>query len=407
MDLREEARAMQGELVGLRRQFHQDPEVGLHLPRTQQRVLQALEGLPLEISTGTETTSVTAVLRGGRRSEADPATVLLRGDMDGLPVQEETGLEFASTNGAMHGCGHDLHTTNLIGAARLLSRHRESLPGDVVFMFQPGEEGYDGAGVMIREGVLDAAGKRADYAYAMHVFSAMMPTGAFVCRPGAMLSASYRLDITVQGAGGHGSMPHAAHDPVTAAAEMVLALQTMITRGMNMFDPVVLTVGVFRAGTARNVIPDTAELNATVRCFSPAAEARLTELIPRVVNGVAASHGVTAEILFENQYPPTINDPGEVDFSAGVVRELLGAERYAGLDEPISGSEDFSRVLAEVPGAFLGVGACMPGLDPATAPMNHSPLAQFDDTVLADCVAVYAGLAVHRLARASEQGATS
>ncbi|MDN5796500.1 MAG: M20 family metallopeptidase [Intrasporangium sp.] len=407
MDLRDDARTMQPDLVELRRQFHRDPEVGLQLPRTQDRVLQALEGLPLEISTGTSTTSVTAVLRGGQRNESGTTTVLLRGDMDGLPVQEETGLEFASSNGAMHACGHDLHTTNLIGAARLLSRHRESLLGDVVFMFQPGEEGCDGAGAMIAEGVLDAAGKRADYAYAMHVFSAQMPTGLFVCRPGPMLSASYCLDITVQGAGGHGSMPYAAHDPVTAAAEIVLALQTMITRGINMFDPVVLTVGIFQAGTARNVIPDTARLEATVRCFTPAAEARLEELIPRVVNGVAASHGVTAEIDFHNQYPPTVNNPDEVAFAAEVIADVLGQQRYAPLDQPISGSEDFSRVLAEVPGAFIGVGACLPDVDPATAPMNHSSRAQFDDAVLSDCVAGYAALAVHRLEQASTEGAIS
>lgn len=407
MDLVADARGMQNDLVELRRQFHRDPEVGLQLPRTQERVLQSLEGLPLEISTGSSTTSVTAVLRGGQRDESDPATVLLRGDMDGLPVAEESGLEFASTNGAMHACGHDLHITNLIGAARLLSRHREGLRGDVVFMFQPGEEGWDGAGAMIAEGVLDAAGNRADHAYAMHVFSAQMPNGAFLSRPGPMLSASYGLDITIQGSGGHGSMPYAAKDPVTAGAEMVLALQTMITRGMNMFDPAVISVGVFQAGTASNVIPDTARLAATVRCFSPEAESRLSELIPRVLNGVAASHGVTAEIDFYNQYPPTVNNPAEVDFAEDVVRDLLGKERYAALDQPIAGSEDFSRVLAEVPGAFIGVGACPPGQDPATAPMNHSPRAQFDDAVLADCVAVYAGLAIHRLELTSSEGATS
>lgn len=407
MGLRDEARAIAPDLVELRREFHRDPEVGLALPRTQERVLRALDGLPLEITTGSATTSVTAVLRGGRREERDPTTVLLRGDMDGLPVLEETGLEFAATNGAMHACGHDLHMTNLVGAARLLSRHREDLCGDVVFMFQPGEEGWDGAGVMIGEGILDAAGRRADHAYAMHVFSAQLPTGLFVCRPGAMLSASYRLDIDVRGAGGHGSMPHAANDPVTAGAEIVLALQTMVTRGIDMFDPAVVTVGVFRAGSARNVIPDTARLEATVRCFSAAAEARLAELIPRVVDGVAASHGVTAEIDFANQYPPTINDPAEVDFCAALVRDLLGPERYAPLERPISGSEDFSRVLAEIPGAFLGIGACPPGLDPATAPMNHSPRAQFTDDVLADCAAGYAGLAMRRLEQTSSQGGAS
>ena len=204
MNFRDDAVAMQEDLVELRKQLHREPEIGLHLPRTQERVLAEIDGLGLEVTTGAETTSVVAVLRGGARDASGPKTVLLRGDMDALPVDEQTGLDFAATNGAMHACGHDLHTAALVGAARLLARHRDALKGDVVFMFQPGEEGFDGAGVMIREGVLAASGRPVDAAYAMHVFSSLVPPGMFCSRPGTILSASHGLFVSVRGAGGHG-----------------------------------------------------------------------------------------------------------------------------------------------------------------------------------------------------------
>jgi amidohydrolase len=182
MDLLDDARSMTEDLIQLRSELHQHPEIGLDLPRTQERVLRALADLGLEISTGTATTSVTAVLRGGLRDADDPKTVLLRADMDALPIDEQSGLDFASTNGAMHACGHDLHTSSLIGGARLLAKHRDRLRGDVVLMFQPGEEGWDGAGVMIKEGILDAAGRRADAAYGTHVFSNTFPAYQFASR---------------------------------------------------------------------------------------------------------------------------------------------------------------------------------------------------------------------------------
>src|SRR3954462_1658245 len=211
---------MQDELVTLRHTLHRRPEVGLRLPQTQETVLQALDGLGLEVSTGRELSSVTAVLRGSRPGPA----VLLRGDMDALPVQEETGLDFSSeVDGAMHACGHDLHTAMLVGAARLLSAHRDALAGDVVFMFQPGEEGWDGAGYMLREGVLDAAGQRVASAYGMHVMSAMSPRGQFTTRPGTLMAASDELRVTVRGAGGHGSAPHLGRDPIAGAPPPVRA----------------------------------------------------------------------------------------------------------------------------------------------------------------------------------------
>ena len=401
VSFRDDAAAIQGDLVELRKALHRRPEVGLALPHTQERVLAELDGLGLEITTGAETTSVVGVLRGGRRDDGDPRAVLIRGDMDALPVDEQTGLEFAATNGAMHACGHDLHTTALVGAARLLAEHRDRLKGDVVFMFQPGEEGFDGAGVMLREGVLEAAGGRVDAAFGMHVFSNHLPSGLFSSRPGTILSASHGLFVTVHGEGGHGSAPHHARDPIVAAAQMIVALQTTVTRTFDIFDPVVITVGTISGGTKRNVIPDTASFEATVRRYSEANEERLAEAIKRTLEGVAAAHGVDVEFRFETEYPTTVNTAAEVEFAADVVRDVLGPERYAELPVPISGSEDFSRVLAEVPGAFVVIGATPPGLDPATAPMNHSPRADFDPTVLSDAAAVYAGLAAQRLEVAS------
>lgn len=396
MTIIDDAAALADDLVQLRRTLHAQPEVGLDLPRTQETVLQALDGLPLEISTGTDTTSVVAVLRGSAPTD-QPTTVLLRGDMDGLPVPEETGLDFGARNGAMHGCGHDLHTTALVGAARLLSGRRDQLAGDVVFMFQPGEEGYDGAGVMLREGVLEAAGRRVDHAYGLHVISNHLPHGIFSSRPGPLMAASWELDVTVTGAGGHGSAPHWANDPVPVLAEQISALQTLVTRRFDVFDPVVISVGQVHAGTARNVITESGSFAATIRAFSPEAEDRLQELIPPLMEGIARSHGCRAEVRIASQYPVTVNDAAETAYAQRVIGELVGTERYVEMPRPVTGSEDFSRVLQEVPGAFVFLGACGPEADPRAAAGNHSPHAFFDDAVLADASAAYASLATARL----------
>ena len=432
MPVRDEAAQIAGDMAELRYAIHREPEIGLDLPKTQQKVLAALEGLPLEITTGRGLSSVTAVLRGGARgvrgpegyggAESPPVSggipegrlhgdapppgpahpvVLLRADMDALPVTEETHLPYASViPGAMHACGHDLHTAMLAGAARLLSARQADLPGTVVFMFQPGEEGYAGARQMISEGVLEAAGERPVAAFGLHVTSNRLPCGVFSTRGGPMLAAADQITVTVHGRGGHASTPHRAADPITAACEMVTALQTLVTRKFDVFDPVVITVGSFHAGTTDNVIPDQARFWATARSFSRESRSALAELVPRLIGDIARAYGLTAEAGYATGYPVTVNDAAEARFASETIAAVFGAERGETAEFPITGAEDFSFVLEQVPGAFVMLGACPPGQDPETAPTNHSAVAVFDDAPLADGAALYAELALRRLALA-------
>lgn len=394
--LRAAADDLQDDLVRLRRDLHREPELGLELPRTQEKVLAALDGLPLETKTGTSLSSVTAVLRG---SSPGPV-VLLRGDMDALPLTERTGLPYASeVEGRMHACGHDLHVAMLVGAARLLAG--TEFAGNVIFMFQPGEEGQGGALDMIDEGVLDAAGERPIAAYGLHVMSSIMPGGVFLTRRGPLMAAADEMHVRVTGAGGHGSQPHLAKDPIPAACELVTALQTFATRAFDVFDPVVITVGSFNSGTAANVIPDEVRLGLTIRSFSPDARARVTAGVRDLVNGIATAHGLTAHVDYANGYPVTVNDPAEAEFAAATVQDLYGPDRFHWAPNPITAAEDFSFVLEEVPGAFVFLGACPPDRDPHTVPFNHAATATFDDAVLADGSTLLAELALRRLSSAT------
>ena len=393
--IHDDAVAIATEVTKLRQAIHAEPEIGLDLPRTQRKVLDALDNLPLEITLGKSLSSVTAVLRGGLPGK----TVLLRGDMDALPVTERTGLPYSSMiDGAMHACGHDLHTAMLAGAAKLLSARQHELSGNVIFMFQPGEEGPGGARIMIEEGVLDAAGERPVAAYALHVASGLLPFGLVASRAGTLMAAADTLHVTVHGRGGHGSQPHQAADPIPVACEIVLALQTMVTRRFDVFDPVVITVGTFHAGTVDNVIPDDAHFVATVRSFSPEARAAVQAAAPRVAIDIASAHGLTATAEFRDGYPVTVNDGAELVFAEQTVGRVLGDGKYIAAPNPLTGSEDFSYVLDQVPGAFLMLGACRPEVDPFTAPFNHSAEAVFDDAVIPAGTALYAELALRRLA---------
>jgi hippurate hydrolase len=384
------------EIIELRRALHQVPEFDLDLPKTQGLILEALEGLDLEITLGKELSSVTAVLRGGG---GPGPVVLLRGDMDALPVTERVDVPFASTHpGLMHACGHDLHVAGLVGAVKILHDLRDQLAGDVVFMFQPGEETSGGAPIMIREGVLDAAGRRADSAYGLHVQSAGDPLGVWNSKAGPLMAAADQLHVRVVGEGAHGSEPFRGKDPIPVLCEMVGALQTMVTRQFDVFDPVVLTVGRIAGGTKENIIPDDAFLDATVRTFSAATRAKVQAAATTLVEGMASAHGLKAEVNYHIGYPVTVNDDAEFVFARQAIVDLFGPERFRDRAHAECGAEDMSYVLNEVPGAYVNLSACG-AADPENAADNHSPLADFDDSVLPDASALLAELAVRRLAR--------
>lgn len=389
------------ELVDLRRALHAEPELAFDLPDTQAAVLDALAGLGLEITTGTALSSVVAVLRGGAGdvTGADRPVILLRADMDALPVAELLDLPHRSRrDGLMHACGHDLHVAGLVGAARLLHARHDQLAGDVVLMFQPGEEGPGGAEVMLAEGLLDAAGRRPDAAYALHVYASGHPLGVWFGRPGPLMAAADEVAVRVIGRGGHGSQPHVAQDPVPVACEMVLALQTLVTRQFDVFDPVVITVGKFVSGTKDNIIPDDAVFEATMRSLSGVARERLRVTTSRTVRGIASAHGLEVEVSYLPGYPVTVNDDSEFAFARSTIEDLFGADRFAPMAEPEMGSEDFSYVAQQVPSAYVNLSAC-PGDDWATAPDNHSPRAAFDDSVLPDAARLLAELALRRCAQ--------
>ena len=383
-------------LQALRRELHADPELGNDNPRTQARILAALDGLDLEITTGESVTSVVAVLRGGAETAVERPIVGLGGVMAGHPVTEAPGQPFASTTGTMHACGHDLHVAGLVGAVRILHELRDELPGDVVFMFQPGEEGPGGAAPMIAEGVLDAAGRRADAAFGLHVISAQAPLGVWTGRAGVLMAAADQCYIAVRGVGGHGSQPHRSKDPVPVACEIVLALQAMVTRQFDAFDPVVVTAGRIVGGTKENIIPDDAHIDLTVRTFSKTNHDQVPERIERLARGIAEAHGLSAEVNYVPGYPVTVNDDAAYALMTDTVTDLFGAERYVEMPFPEAGAEDFSYVLEQVPGAYIFVSA-YPGDDWNTAATNHSPRALFDDVVLADCSALLAEVTLRRL----------
>src|SRR5258705_1606847 len=279
-----DACAVLDDTIQLRRRIHRQPEVGLSVPRTQAAVLEALAGLGFDVGTGQRTTQVIGRLSGARRGR----TILLRADMDALPMQEETGLPFASeVKGAMHACGHDAHTAMLVGAARLLAGRRDALAGSVLFMFQPGEEGYHGARVMLEEGLLDS-GAPPTAAFALHVTHRLTP-GAISARPGPAMASGDTIQIAVRGRGGHASAPHDCLDPIPIACEIVQALQTLVTRRIHVFDPAVGTIAKIEAGTTRNVIPDTANLLGTIPTVSEATRERVLAGVRRGPAGAAAA----------------------------------------------------------------------------------------------------------------------
>jgi len=384
-----EAQELLPAAIALRRRIHTKPELGLNLPLTTEAVLDGLRDLDVGISRGPSTSGLIVSLSGTRPGSQSGRTILLRGDMDALPMPEETGLDFASEiAGRMHACGHDAHTAMLVQAVHLLHRHRDELAGTVKFMFQPGEEGYGGARLMIEDGLLDADPKP-DAAFALHIWPTVK-AGAILGKPGPMMASADVWTITVRGRGGHASMPQDAVDPIPVAFEIGLGLQALVTRRIDVFDPVVLTCTKVTAGTANNVIPETVEMIGTLRATSERARERASEGIHRVATNIAAAHLCQASVAIKRGYPVTVNDPGFVDFARAVATDLLGADNYIDRPAPIMGAEDFSYVLQRMPGCMMFLGVMPDGHDghDHVAPCHSNRMILNED-----CMAV--GIAMH------------
>jgi amidohydrolase len=389
--------AISADLVALRRRLHTTPETGLDLPITQMMILEALDGLGCEITVGENLTSVTAVLRG----DLPGPTVLLRADMDGLPVPEATGLPFAATNGAMHACGHDLHMAGLVGAARLLAERRAELAGSVILMFQPGEEGFAGGRIMIEEGVVDVAGDRPVAAFAVHV-DCSTDLGLFVTRPGPIMASASGLRITVTGTGGHAAFPHLAVDPIPAAASIVLALQTFVARRVPAADPAVVSVvSISSDSTAPNVLATRVELLVNIRTLSRETFALVRTALGELATATGQAHGCDVATEFLDSYPVTHNDPAETDALLALLDAEHGPERVHRLPAPSMASEDFAYILEEVPGTLLFLGARPADVVAKGAPSMHSETAVFDDSILGLQAETLATIAWERLARES------
>jgi amidohydrolase len=392
-----EAEKLLPDLVALRRAIHREPELGLHTPKTVAKVRQALAGLPLEWREGPTTSGLVALLRGARPGRS----VLLRGDMDALPMQEETGLEYASqVPNAMHACGHDAHTAMLVGAARLLCARQASLAGSVMFMFQPGEESWDGARLMIEDGLIDPL---PDAAYALHVIP-NAESGVVRGRPGPTFASMDPIRIQVTGRGGHGSAPHDALDPVPVACEIVMAIQGFVTRQVSVFDPCVVTIGRIDAGTTHNVIPEKALLSGTMRTLSPENRERVKAGLRRLAEGIAAAHGATAEVSFDRGFPVTVSDARAVELARATAKSLFGPPGWQDMDAPLMAAEDFSYVLEKVPGALLLLGAATDPGNPGGCCGLHSNRMLLDEQAMPRGAALMAAVAERFLAGGFESG---
>ena len=379
--------------VALRRAIHADPEVGLHCDRTTAKLKAALDGLPLDIRDSASTSGFVAILRGAQPGR----TVLLRGDMDALPIREETGLSFASkVDGQMHACGHDTHSAMLASAARILCAQQASLAGTVVFMFQPGEEGYHGARFMIEDGLLDDPSP--DAAFALHIWPTL-PGGVVTSRSGPLLASTDSLNATIRGKGGHAAMPYDAIDPIPVVCEAVTALQAFIARRTPFFDPAVLSVTSLHAGSAYNIVPDMVELKGTLRTLTGERRNQGRAAFERIITQVAAAHDCSAEVRIDEGYPATCNDARAVQLVEEIATDLFGAETYSDMPTPIMGGEDFAYVLRKVPGAMAFLGVSPPDEDAAGRPTLHNSRMTVHEDWLQRGVALHCAFATRFLAR--------
>ncbi len=374
MSLREDGELLRDDLVRLRRELHQEPEIGLHLPATQARVLEALDGLPLEVRTGEALSSVTAVLRGDRPGPV----VLLRGDMDALPVTELTGLPYASrVDGVMHACGHDGHMAMVLGAAHVLAAEG-GFAGTVHLVFQPAEEHGLGAKAMIADGLFERF--PVDAMYGLHGMPGH-PAGRISTRAGALMASEDNFEIRVTGRGGHAARPQMVVDPIVVAAEIVLALQTVVARNVDPTDPAVVSCTEITTDGARNAIPGQVVIRGDTRSFSPAVQALLERRIRQLAGGICAAHDATCEVTYTHEFEPTVNDPAAVATAVAAARLTVGDGHVDPDTAPWTASEDFGAFLRHVPGCFALLGT---GEAPAAGGTAlHSPDFDFNDDVLA------------------------
>ena len=399
--VRDEARDLLDGMVELRRELHAWPEVGNHLPHTRDAVLAALEGLPLDITLHETTSGIAALLDGGRPVARRCCCVATwtpcrcRRTPDSTSDRRSTGRCTPAGTTRTRRCSSARRGS--------LSARQADLPGRVLFMFQPGEEGYGGAKYMLEEGLLDI-GPRPDGsespltgAFAMHITSSM-PTGFVSTRQGPIMASSDRLLITVTGRGGHASEPHRALDPIPVACEIVQALQTMVTRRIDVFDPGVVTVARITAGTTNNVIPESAEIEGTIRAVSERTRTKIHDGIRRVADGIAAAHDATVTVTIPTDgYPVTVNDGDFATFAGDVAGEVIGADHVIRLPNPIMGAEDFSYVIQRLPGAMMFLGGTPADRDLSTAAPNHSNRVYFDEEAMVNGVTVYTSVALKHL----------
>jgi hippurate hydrolase len=394
-ELAEEADRYLDTLQGIRRELHQIPEFGLELPKTRERILASIKELG-EIHLSDRQSSIALLIRGAQPGP----TVLLRADMDALAVQEDTGLDFASTNGYMHACGHDLHMAIGIGAAHLVRTHTDELKGNVVLWFQPGEEGHGGADIMLEENMHMISGDKPIAAYGIHVTSSWQPPRTFGGKPGALMASASDMLVTFKGRGGHGSSPWMAKDPVSAMTEAINALQTMVNKRFNAFDPVVINVGWIKAGDdhTTNVIPGHASFGATVRTFSPGMLSQVQLYSGELLDGIASAFGVEVEYeIGKFATEVVMNNPETTDRTRRMVQEIWGESAWMEWPHPIAGAEDFGSIVREIPGTFVFLGASPENVDWQTAAPNHSNHAVFDDAVVPSGAALLASLAFDTL----------
>jgi hippurate hydrolase len=386
MDTFSEAQSLLPDIIDLRRRIHANPELGNDLPETTAAVLDAISGLDLEIRKSERTTGIVATLHGAKPGRR----ILLRGDMDALPMPEDNDLTFASKNpGVMHACGHDSHTAMLVGAAKVLKQHQNELAGSVDFFFQTGEEGFFGAREVLEEGLFDAPNSP-DAVFALHI-TPLLDAGVFTGRPGPLLAAADTFEMTVRGKGGHASMPHDCLDPIPVACEIVQAFQTFVTRRVPAFDPIVLTTTKIEAGTTTNVIPEVANVLGTIRSTSEKSRALAHAGLDRLATKIGEAHEMEVEFEISQGYPVTVNEGAFTEFAAQTVRELFGENAYRPMRSPMMGAEDFSYLLQRFPGAMLFLG--VKPEDPSLAAPCHSNRMILNESAMAHGAALHAQVA--------------